>query len=66
MLTPADGDDIIVPLDVDDGVPANSAVGVSLVLVCKLSLLMRAGEHLIATGNNGIRKTAVARVIVEL
>ncbi|EKM56979.1 uncharacterized protein PHACADRAFT_254415 [Phanerochaete carnosa HHB-10118-sp] len=66
LPTPADEGDVVALSEVDVSVPANSVTGVPLVLVRKLSLSLRAGEHLMITGSNGVGKTAVARVIAGL
>lgn len=62
---PTDEAERVALSNVDVGVPAGAA-GVPFVLVRKLSLSLRPGEHLMITGSNGVGKTAVARVIAGL
>lgn len=57
----SDADPVVALADVDVGVP-----GSALVLVRRLSLTLRAGEHLMIGGSNGVGKTAIARVIAGL
>lgn len=58
---PTDEGDLVALKDADVAVP-----GTPLVLVRRLSLALRAGEHLLIGGSNGVGKTAVARVIAGL
>ena len=70
LPTPADAGDFVALSDVDVGVPSSNVSGAvsgaPLVLVKKLSLELKEGEHLMITGSNGVGKTAVARVIAGL
>jgi len=65
MSSPADSDTPEIILDnVDVSIPASGAREAPLVKA--LSLSLRAGEHLMITGSNGVGKTAVARVLSGL
>ncbi|KAF8500218.1 ABC transporter transmembrane region 2-domain-containing protein [Russula emetica] len=65
MSSPADSDTPQIILDnVDVSIPASGAREAPLVKA--LSLSLRAGEHLMITGSNGVGKTAVARVLSGL
>lgn len=65
MSSPADSDTPQIILDnVDVSIPASSTREAPLVK--GLSLSLRAGEHLMITGSNGVGKTAVARVLSGL
>jgi ATP-binding cassette, subfamily D (ALD), peroxisomal long-chain fatty acid import protein len=65
MSSPTDGDMPHITLDnVDVSIPTSGAHEVPLVKA--LSLTLRAGEHLMITGSNGVGKTAVARVLSGL
>ena len=65
MSSPADGDTPQIILDnVDVSIPASGTREAPLVKA--LSLNLRAGEHLMITGSNGVGKTAVARVLSGL
>ncbi|GJE86404.1 ATP-binding cassette sub-family D member 1 [Phanerochaete sordida] len=65
LPTPADAGPVVALTDVDVAVPAPAGAA-PLVLVRRLSLALRAGEHLMVTGSNGVGKTAVARVLAGL
>lgn len=65
MSSPADSDTPQIILDnVDVSIPASGTREAPLVKA--LSLSLRAGEHLMITGSNGVGKTAVARVLSGL
>jgi ATP-binding cassette subfamily D (ALD) long-chain fatty acid import protein len=65
ISSPANSDTPQVILDnVDVSIPASGAREAPLVKA--LSLSLRAGEHLMITGSNGVGKTAVARVLSGL
>jgi len=67
MSTPVDGDTPQIALDnVDVSIPASGTHDSEAPLVKALSLTLRAGEHLMITGSNGVGKTAVARVLSGL
>jgi ATP-binding cassette subfamily D (ALD) long-chain fatty acid import protein len=65
MSSPAESDSPQITLDnVDVSIPASGTREGPLVKA--LSLTLRAGEHLMITGSNGVGKTAVARVLSGL
>ena len=55
-----------LPDAIADAEEAAANKATSTVLVRGLSLDLRAGEHLMITGSNGVGKTAVARVLAGL